>query len=75
MCGAYRLVNRKTKSDRYSMPMPEELFDALGFSRIFSTLDLRSGYHQLPLLLGDRMKTVFWRIDKDGNDQIDHLHS
>jgi len=31
MCGDYRLVNRKTKSDRYPMPMPEELFDALGF--------------------------------------------
>jgi hypothetical protein len=40
------------------MPMPEELFDALGFARIFSTLDLRFGYHQLPLLFGDRVKTA-----------------
>jgi hypothetical protein len=72
MCGDYRPVNRKTKSDRYPMPMPEELFDALGFARIFSTLDLRSGYHQLPLLLGDRVKTAFWGIDKDGNDQLYH---
>jgi hypothetical protein len=46
MCGDYRPVNRKTKSNRYPMPMPEELFNALGFSRIFNTLDLRSGYHQ-----------------------------
>ena len=45
MCGDYRLVNRKTKSDRYPMPNPEELFDAIGFFWIFSTLDLRSGYH------------------------------
>ena len=72
MCGDYRPVNRKTKSDRYPMPMPEELFDALGFARIFSTLDLRSGYHQLPLLLGDRVKTAFWGIDKDGKDQLYH---
>jgi hypothetical protein len=53
MCGDYRPVNRKTKSDRYPIPMPDELFDALGFARIFSILDLRSGYHQLLLLLGD----------------------
>ena len=55
MCGDYRLVNRKTKSDRYPMPIPEELFDAIGFSRVFSTLDLRSDYHHLPLLAGDRV--------------------
>jgi hypothetical protein len=72
MCGDNRPLNRKTKSDRYPMPMPEELFDALGLAKIFSTLDLRSSYHQLPLLLVDRVKTVFWRIDKDGKDQLYH---
>ena len=30
MCGDYRSVNKKTKSDRYLMPTPEELFDAVG---------------------------------------------
>jgi hypothetical protein len=33
---------------------------------------LRSGYHQLPLLLGDRVKIAFWGIDEDGNDQLYH---
>ena len=46
--------------------IPQELFDAIGFSWIFSTLDLRSGYHQLPLLVGDRVKTAFWGVDHDG---------
>ena len=68
MCGDYRPVNRKTKSDRYPMPIPEELFDAFGFTRIFSTLNLRSGYHQFPLLMGVRMKTAFWGVDQDGKD-------
>ena len=45
MCGDYRPVNKKTKTDRYPMPTPEELFDAVGKARVFSTLDLRSGYH------------------------------
>ena len=50
------------------MPIPEELFDAFGFTRIFSTLNLRSGYHQFPLLMGVRMKTAFWGVDQDGKD-------
>ena len=49
MCGDYRLVNKKIKSDRYPMPTPEELFDVVGKARVFSTLDLRSGYHQLAI--------------------------
>ena len=72
MCMDYRPVNRKTKSDRYPMPIPEELFDAIGFSRVFSTLDLISGYHQLPILVGDRVKTAFWGVDHDTKDQLYH---
>ena len=65
MCGDYHPVNRKTKLDRYPMPIPKELFDVIGFSRVFNTLDVRSGYHQLPLLMGDQMKTTFgWGLDR-----------
>jgi hypothetical protein len=66
MCGDYQPVNRKTKSDRYPTPTPEELFDAVGHSRVFSTLDLRSGYHQLPLMVEDRVKTAFWELIRMG---------
>ena len=48
--------------------IPEKLFDAIGFSRVLSTL--RSGYHQLSLLTGDRVKTAFWEVDHDGKDQL-----
>ena len=70
MCGDHRPVNRKTKSDQYPMLIPEKLFDAIGFSRVLSTL--RSGYHQLSLLTGDRVKTAFWEVDHDGKDQLYH---
>jgi putative transposase len=50
------------------MPLPEEIFDALGQAKVFSTLDLRFGYHQLPLREDDKVKTTFWRIDPHGKD-------
>ena len=72
MYGDYHPVIWKTKSDRYPMPILEELFDAIGFSRVFSTLNLRSGYHQLPLLAEDRVKTAIWGVDHDEKDQLNH---
>jgi hypothetical protein len=54
------------------MPSPKELFDGLGKARLFSTLDLRLGYYQLPLRFEDRMKTAFWRVDEDGRNTLFH---
>jgi hypothetical protein len=45
MCEDYRFINRQTKSDKYAMPTPKEIFDVVGHARVFSTLDLRAGYH------------------------------
>ena len=72
MCGDYRPVNKKTKSDCYPMSTPEELFDAVGEARVFRTLDLRSGYHQLPLRIEDRVKPAFWGVDDNGKDSLFH---
>ena len=72
MCRDDHPVNRNTKLDRYPIPIPEELFDAIGFYRVFNTLDLRSGCHQLPLLVGNRVKITFWGVDNDGKDQLYH---
>ena len=72
MCSDYRPVNQKTKSDWYPMPIPEKLFNGIGFSQVFNTLDLRSGYHQLPLLAGDQVKTAFWGVDRNENNQLYH---
>jgi hypothetical protein len=47
MCGDYRPINRQTKSNKYAMPTPEEIFDVVGHAKVFNTLDLRVGYHQL----------------------------
>jgi len=54
------------------MPLLEEIFDALRQAKVFSTLDLRSNYHQLPLKKGDKVKTTFWEIDPHGKDCLYH---
>ncbi len=45
MCGDYRLMNKRTCSDKYAMPLSKEIFHALGWAKVFNTLDLKSGYH------------------------------
>jgi hypothetical protein len=47
MCGHYHFINRLTKFDKYAMPTHEEIFDVVGHAKVFNTLDLRAGYHQL----------------------------
>jgi hypothetical protein len=45
MCGDYCPMNKWTYSNKYAMPQPKEIFDALGHVKVFSTLDLKSCYH------------------------------
>jgi len=68
MCRVYRPINRQTKSDKYAMPTPEEIFDVVGHAKVFSTLDFRAGYHQLPIREEDKAKTAFWGVNSHGKD-------
>jgi len=68
MCGDYCLVNKRMCLDKYAMPLLEEIFDGLSHVKVFSTLDLRFGYHQLPLKECDKVKMKFWGINPRGKD-------
>ncbi len=68
MGGDYCLVNKRTRSDKYAMPYQRRSLMPLGQTKVFSTLDLRFGYHQLPLREGDKVKITFWGIDPHGKD-------
>lgn len=59
MCVDYRQLNSKTRRDAFPLPRIEESLDALTGARWFSTLDLASGYNQVPVTEADRPKTAF----------------
>lgn len=59
LCVDYRLLNSKTRKDAFPLPRIEESLDALSGARWFSTLNLASGYNEVPVAEPDRPKTVF----------------
>lgn len=59
MCVDYRQLNSRTRRDAFPLPRIEETLDSLSGAQWFSTIDLSSGYHQIPVTASDRPKTAF----------------
>jgi len=59
LCITYRELNKVTIKNRYSLPRIDDLFDQLRGASVFSKIDLRSGYHQIPVRKEDIPKTAF----------------
>mgnify|MGYP003389980841 FL=1 len=58
-CVDYRQLNAVTKKDRYPLPRTDACLDAMNGCKWFSTFDLRSAYHQVPIHGPDKEKTSF----------------
>ena len=63
MCVDYRNLNSLTVKDVYPLPRIGQTIDALQGAGVFSSLDLASGYWQIPVAAKHRHKTAFCTPD------------
>ena len=59
LCIDYRQLNRVTIKNRYPLQRIDDLFDQLRGARVYSKIDLRTGYHQLRVRETDIPKIAF----------------
>jgi hypothetical protein len=58
MCVDYKALNMVTMKNWYPLPWINDLFDWLFGPKVFSRIDLRSGYYQIRIAEGDDKKTA-----------------
>jgi hypothetical protein len=59
LCVDYQPLNAITVKNKYPLPRIDILFDQLVGAKVFSEVDLHSGYHQIKIRLEDVPRTVF----------------
>jgi hypothetical protein len=59
MCVDYGPLNAVTIKNKYPLPRIDILFDQLSKAKVFSKIDLRSGYHQIKIRPEDIPKISF----------------
>ena len=63
-CVDYRALNSVTRKDAHPLPRIQDIFDSLSGASIFSVMDLKSGYFQVPVAPGSVPYTAF--VTSDG---------
>jgi hypothetical protein len=59
LCVDYRPLNAVIVKNNYPLPRIDTSFDKLSKAKVFSKIDLRSGYHQIKICPEDVLKTAF----------------
>ena len=55
----YQRLNQITVKDNFPLPLIDEILESSSGATIFTVLDIRAGYWQIPLHHDDSMKTAF----------------
>ncbi|KAG3115409.1 hypothetical protein PI124_g924 [Phytophthora idaei] len=58
-CIDYRKLNAVTVKDCYSMPLIDDILDVLGDAQLSATMDIASGYWNVPMEEESIPKTAF----------------
>ena len=61
----FRALNKITLRDRYPLPLIDDQLDRLGKGKYFTTLDMVSGFHRIPIAADSIHKTAF--VTPDGH--------
>jgi hypothetical protein len=59
LCIDFRQLNKVTPKNKYPLPRIDDLFYQLKNAKIFSKIDLKSGYHHVTIKEEDINKTTF----------------
>ncbi|KAG5716111.1 hypothetical protein E4T56_gene10872 [Termitomyces sp. T112] len=59
LCVDYRGLNKVTKENRYPLPLIRDLVDRLRSAKIYTKIDLHSGYNNVQIAPGHEWKTTF----------------
>ncbi|KZS20857.1 Uncharacterized protein APZ42_012348 [Daphnia magna] len=70
-CVDYRPLNAVTKKDVYPMPRPDDLIQKVAGAAIFSSMDIKNAFWEVPVHPEDREKTAF--VTTDGLYQFKYL--
>lgn len=71
LCVDYRALNKRTKRDHYPLPRIEDQLDQLSGNNLFISLDLASGYYQIPIEKSSQEKTAF--VTPDGQFEFTRM--
>ena len=58
LCSDYRLLNSLTVPDNYPVPHVEDFAVGLAGNKVFSKIDLKKAFHQIPMNADDVKKTA-----------------
>jgi hypothetical protein len=65
LCVDYRALNKKTVKDSFPMSVIDDQLERLNGKKYFTSLDLKSGYYQIPVAKESRHLTAF--VTPDGH--------